>query len=123
MNLICVLSSADSEMGLESKIAEGWTCEGQQTLSLLNFEALTLFCIISSPFFARALPPVSSHSGPALRAKLAEDYLFFVRVGLVFCWWSLLQGLARTRDQINTKLVETPGPQSAVTVTASCPIS
>lgn len=58
LNLIHVLSSADSETGLVSEIGEGRTCEGQQTLSLLNFETRILLCIVSSPFLALALAPV-----------------------------------------------------------------
>lgn len=71
LNLIDVLNSADSEMGFVSKITEGWTCEGQLTVLLLEFGTVILLSISSLPLLA--LAPVSSHSGPALRIKLAGN--------------------------------------------------
>lgn len=46
------------------------------------------FCSASSLLLVLALAPISLHSRPALRAKLAEDYSLCVE--LVFCWLILL---------------------------------
>lgn len=92
-----------------------WGCDSAQHL-------------LSLPLLS--LAPVSSHSGPALRTKLAGNYSVYV--GLILCMLSLLWSLSRTwiMHQIKPKLVKrlrahhgTSGPQSALTVTASCSIS
>lgn len=128
LNGIDVLSS-DSEMGFVSKITEGWTCEGQLTVLLLN---LGLWFCASSPLLTFACPGTCLIPQWASPEKTTGRRLLSLCAGLVLCVLSLLWSLSRTSimNQIKPKLLKRlrarhgiAGPQSALAVTASCPVS